>query len=458
MKNTSIHLSGNQIQTTQLNENISKEKILVQRVINTKIKSPLTSEQASFIITKRIREFISNKSYNHMFSEGEFWKKNLDKNQGFTRMKNISADNIRKLTKNLGNLDEKEKSFLDQLLKMKFTATHATDANIINKNKTLSLFSRIKLEERNIHFARDNHSTQGDISELANDDFVFFSIEPGNGGFKHNSRFGKTIYAVDFDTPSFLQSSWVSLQEQYISYGQNSRKHIRDISEEAHKILSFNEIDIQSNMFIAKDFKRGLALSLIEKFRLLPSIDREKLLNTISVDRMNDIINGIYRPEVKVPKHFFINHENGNIKVSCGNGEVLSISDFDNYQIMSSAVYYNYKALRFASNDLKANISIIKRALMNNEQAIYFVHEQLENDHSLAKEIINFHPLIVKHFPTTLIDNESIMQHAIQKDAKLLEFASDRLRDNDELVSKAVSIDPHVLMFASERLQNTMNK
>ncbi|HHJ3242452.1 TPA: DUF4116 domain-containing protein [Vibrio parahaemolyticus] len=343
-------------------------------------------------------------------------------------MKRLSSENISKLTKELGRLEEKEISFLDKILRMKFSATHATDANIINNKNTLSLFSRMKLEQRNMEFSRENHPTSGDIGELANNDFVFFSIEPGKGGFKDNSRFGKTIYVVDFDNPAFSQVSWVSLQEQYLSFGNNTKKHIRNISDDAHEILSFSDIDIKSNMLLAKDFKKGVALSLIKKFRQLPINDRENLLNTQSLEQFNSIINGVYRPELKVPRHFFVNNGEENIKVSCGGGMALSITVLDNHDVISHAVCGNYRVLKYASEKLKSNISIIKRALMNNPKAIFFIHEQLEKDHSLAKEVINYYPGSLRYFPTTLTDNEDIVSTAVSKDPKVLNFASKRLQ------------------------------
>ncbi|HHI5006295.1 TPA: hypothetical protein ACP5TP_004789, partial [Vibrio parahaemolyticus] len=241
--------------------------------------------------------------------------------------------------------------FFKKILDQKFAITHATDANVINSNKTMTLFSRKKLEERNINF-RGGLSTSRDVDEFKNDDFVFFSIEPGEGGFKNKSRFGKTVYAVDFDNPSLSQVAWVSLQEQLISNCEDTRKHIGNISEEAHKKLSFSKVGIRSNMFLAKDFRKGLALSLIKKFRELPNKDKENLLSVEYTSNLNDIINGIYRPEVKVPRHFFLNHGERNIKISCGDGISLSISDRDNDEVVADAVFFNYNALSFASDRL----------------------------------------------------------------------------------------------------------
>ncbi|EJC1212110.1 hypothetical protein MX350_004639, partial [Vibrio parahaemolyticus] len=64
-------------------------------------------------------------------------------------------------------------SLLRNKADQKFAITHATDANVINSNKTMTLFSRKKLEERNINF-RSGLSTSRDVDELKNDDFVFF--------------------------------------------------------------------------------------------------------------------------------------------------------------------------------------------------------------------------------------------------------------------------------------------
>ncbi|ELA9555387.1 VPA1331 family putative T3SS effector [Vibrio parahaemolyticus] len=143
-----------------------------EKVINAKKTRLLSEEQASFIITKTFRENIAQKSYSRMFSEGNYWKRKMDEPNGFASMKKLSADNISKLVKSLGSLDDNEIRFFEKILSLKFAITHATDANVINNN-TLTLFSRKKLDERNISY-RSGLSTARDIEEFKNDDFVFF--------------------------------------------------------------------------------------------------------------------------------------------------------------------------------------------------------------------------------------------------------------------------------------------
>ncbi|EIW7863755.1 DUF4116 domain-containing protein [Vibrio parahaemolyticus] len=139
-------------------------------------------------------------------------------------------------------------------------------------------------------------------------------------------------------------------------------------------------------MFLAKDFRKGLALSFIKKFRELPNKDRESLLYIEYTCNLNDIINGIYRQEVKVPRHFFLNHGERNIKISRSDGISLYISDRDNDEVVTDAVFFNCKALSFASDRFKSDISIVNIALNNSPAAASCIHEQLKKISLLLKK------------------------------------------------------------------------
>ncbi|EHJ4094685.1 hypothetical protein [Escherichia fergusonii] len=78
------------------------------------------------------------------------------------------------------------------------------------------------------------------------------------------------------------------------------------MSEEAYNYLSERNIENKETMFIGKDIKTGLVMSLIKPFRNIPDDDKEKLLSINTVDGMNKLTNGIFRPEIKVPRHFFL--------------------------------------------------------------------------------------------------------------------------------------------------------
>nr|WP_228090319.1 DUF4116 domain-containing protein [Vibrio parahaemolyticus] len=92
------------------------------------------------------------------------------------------------------------------------------------------------------------------------------------------------------------------------------------------------------------------------------------------------------------------------------------------------AVHWNYKALYFASDRLKKDLSIIKRALSSSPDAVNFIHDQLTSDIEYAKEVIRICPMSLKYFPESLIDNEEIINHAVKQDKSVLQFASERLQ------------------------------
>lgn len=445
-------------------EKASLQKCIpAKRVVNSNEAAPakktrlLNEEQASNIITKNFRKMISDKSYSHMFSEGEIWKKDINNPEGFVTMQKISSKNISMLSKELAPLSEKEIIFFDRISKLEFTATHATNGDVINEKNTLTLLSRKKLEERKTNLPWGSHGTSSDMEKFGNDDFVFFAIEPGTGGFKKNSAFGRTMYTINFNNPVFTQVSWVSLQEQLFSETGNTKKHIKNISKEAHDILSHQEIPVKENMFLVKDFKTALALSLIKKFRELPKEDQDILLSANDDYTFNSIINGIYRPELKVPRHIFINNGGYNInKIQIklgGVGEYLPASELDNYDVVYSQISTDCRILYYASERLKNDFSIIRHALSKSRDAIYYIYEQLEKNLPLAKQIITYYPDSIKLFPKSLTDNEEIIRHAIQQDATALQYASERLRDDDKIVFEAISKKTEVLQYASERIQ-----
>ncbi|HHR6023368.1 TPA: hypothetical protein ACS73A_003625, partial [Providencia alcalifaciens] len=128
----------------------------------------MDENRAACLITKCLRQVIANKSYNHMFQNGVMWSERAEGQTelGFRAMQKLSSENIRQLFCELAPLVQEEIGFLDNLLQMPFTATHASDANIVNEKGILSLFSRKKLEERGIEFDK-THSEKTDINRLS---------------------------------------------------------------------------------------------------------------------------------------------------------------------------------------------------------------------------------------------------------------------------------------------------
>ncbi|ENM5776454.1 DUF4116 domain-containing protein, partial [Vibrio mimicus] len=94
----------------------------------------------------------------------------------------------------------------------------------------------------------------------------------------------------------------------------------------------------------------------------------------------------------------------------------MSISDRDNDEVVTDAVFFNCKALSFASDRFKSDISIVNIALNNSPAAASCIHEQLKKDISFAKEVISTCPSALKYFPDSLMDNDEIVNHAIAQD------------------------------------------
>lgn len=57
-------------------------------------------------------------------------------------------------------------------------------------------------------------------------------------------------------------------------------------------------------MFFGKEMRTGLGLYLLKRIRNIPHSDRQKILSMKSEHELNRVINGILRPEIKVPKYF----------------------------------------------------------------------------------------------------------------------------------------------------------
>lgn len=457
-----------QIKNTQNNvmsvysENVIKSEMeiknKIQMVTNENIL-PLINENlflekqnlASNIITRAIRNYVADKAYSHMFSTGRAWKEMSISLTGIKAMRQISTNNIRKLYQELTPLNDKEAIFFERMLKMKFTATHASNAIITNKNNIMELFSRRKLVQRDINFEK-NHTEVDDIKEIANDDFVFFSLEPGEGGKKSRSRFGKYIYNVDFESPVFALIAWGSLQDQILNTTGDVRRHIKGLSEETYRYLSEQNIENKETMFIGKDMKTGLAMWLIKLFRKISDEDRYKLLSMNTVNDMNKLINGIFRPEIKVPRHYF--SKSVDVYFTDVKGLKLTSSDFDNKYKMLSVIKECADAFFFASPTLKEDGEIIIEAVKNNIKILECVPEKVKNERAFALKLVSINGLAIYYLPDKFKDDFEMVQQAVKNNSKALQFSSERLRNDRSIVLLAMQHDEQSLKYASERYRD----
>lgn len=265
--------------------------------------SPEQQAQAAAMLVRLFRNKIAKISYAHL-STGKKWKEDRA-DPTMSGIRALSRANKQKLYTSLAfpALTHEEKEFLHKFLAVSFFATHATRVNS-PLGSTLELFSRQKLITRNKSFNTSN-SPPEDIALLGNDDFVFFSLEVGAAPKKTDSRFGDVCYRVNFRHSIFVDYSWLSLVEMRFAQTPEVCRHLM-LPPEDLKILSRRKLFPSTNIvFFGKDMIIGIALSILKDARLLSKDGQRRILSMLSEDDLNKIVNGFYRPEIKVPRHFF---------------------------------------------------------------------------------------------------------------------------------------------------------
>ncbi|ROM93791.1 hypothetical protein [Pseudomonas brassicacearum] len=275
---------------------------------------PMTQDQAARIITSAIRRYIAEKSYARMIKKGAIWNKDdprssdwqaeLSMKKKLAAIRSISQKNIHNLISNLEMLTPPELTLVTNIKHAKFFATHTTNTPRTNKGGGISLYSRQKLLDRGVIFNTKNSPVE-DIALLGNDDFVFFSLEVGETPKKGGSAFGDLTYRFNLHETIFMEVGWLSLVEMRFARTPDLSRHIHDLSAEDYTLLKKRELSPLSTVFFGQDMINGIALSLILDLRKLSPTGQTRLLAMAGESSLNSLINGIYRPELKVPRHYF---------------------------------------------------------------------------------------------------------------------------------------------------------
>ncbi|HCC0888482.1 TPA: DUF4116 domain-containing protein [Salmonella enterica] len=459
-------------------------------------------DHAAKKITKFIRKNISHDAYNYMFTSSPAWCE-LTKNypeKGLALIRRLSQENISNLRQALSPLDNEEKAFLETILTIKLRATHVSNANLINKNNILGIYSRRLLIEKEIPFPKSHSDDDSHI--LANEDFVFFSLEPGEEPKKASSRFGFKLHSFDLNQPVFEQVSSINLYDQINEQRPDPKKHIDGLSEEATETLRKKESSVYNFMFFGKDLRAGLGLYLLKRIRAIPQRDRQKILAMKGEHELNRVINGILRPEIKVPKYFFSKEytsvlfdDNGGFvdprktndknymleKINASYNALIHCSDDlkNDVEIALAAVSQEGVALKYVSDELKKNRDIVLAAVKTTGSALEFSDEEfkgdkevvltaaryscdaldfasqaLKNDRGFLFAAVQQSSTALMFFPDKFTDDEELVKIAVKKNGQMLHFASDRLKDDKDLVQAAVQNDYKALLYCSARLRD----
>ncbi|MBT2374283.1 hypothetical protein [Pseudomonas fluorescens] len=311
ISSTSLDSIGERAAEVTENNGITRKVVLgeandlygVSRNDSFSSNSAVEKDVASRQVVKALRGFVSGKSHTKMIHNGTLWK-DVPAQAEKNHIDSLSKSNLQSLRKELGSLTTEEKGFLERFFEVPLFATHSTAAPVKREDDSVALFSRQKLIDRNIIFNAEN-SPQEDIKLLGNDDFVFFALEAGVEPKKPSSRFGGTTFRFDFDEPVFKDAAWLSLVEMRFAKTPNLDRHIEGLSAEEYSVLSKRTLQPFETVFSGGDMKAGIGLSIIRDLRKLPPESGRRLLESAGENQINKLVNGMYRPEIKVARHFF---------------------------------------------------------------------------------------------------------------------------------------------------------
>ncbi|PHM60974.1 hypothetical protein [Xenorhabdus ishibashii] len=251
-----------------------------------------------------VRSRWNTSAINRMMENGSRWRLFFPQNLHAGMQHNI--ENLRHQIQ-MQPLSDKEQQFADVFMKKDFFIVHASDVNLINNNeRNLLIYSRHRLQEKGIKFPT-HHSSVQDILGLGNDDYVFFSLEVGYTLKKPLSIFGANFYRIPYRRENMaLRHSSMTLIDQIKLKAPDSRM-LEKISQQARTYLKTRGFVRENVHFCGIDnCLEGLLYSIILETRNLGRLSMEKDVNLIlsarTDDEMNRVINGLFRPEVRVPR------------------------------------------------------------------------------------------------------------------------------------------------------------
>ncbi|MFV3287035.1 RHS repeat-associated core domain-containing protein [Pseudomonas sp. NY15356] len=193
-----------------------------------------------------------------------------------------------------------ELGFIEAFAAQTFYAVHATDAELDGADG-LHIYSRRYLQDQRIPF-NESHSDALDVEGLANDDYVFFSLEIGSEPSKSVSRFGKTFYRIPLEHDAFTYASISIVDQIELEYPV---PRIPWISESSRVELRLRSLPQRTETFYHGRFMSIMSLGrqIALATRWMTSLkNKVAILNERVPEKLNVIMNQLFRPEVRVPR------------------------------------------------------------------------------------------------------------------------------------------------------------
>ncbi|ELI8702862.1 hypothetical protein RSL75_004520 [Salmonella enterica] len=256
----------------------------------------MNEDKASKLISNYFKEVINKKTSDKMTSTGKIWKDKFE----FKEIPNLSKEATSNIHSSLtinGEKSKQEKDFIKFFIFREFYAVHFSDMQLIDNNGCLRIYSAKNLKEKKgVSYKK---TSIRDIKYLGNSDYVFLSLEVGYTPKKVTSRFASNRYSVLFTTSKFFHCDIVLLDQFDLSPPVCKLP----ISQRGNMYLSRRESYNRCNIYYrgAHHFILCLAELIVKETRMLSAEDKEIILNTRDDHGINNIINNMFRPEIRVP-------------------------------------------------------------------------------------------------------------------------------------------------------------
>jgi hypothetical protein len=131
-----------------------------------------------------------------------------------------------------------------------------------------------------------------------------------------------------------------------------------------------------------------------------------------------------------------------------------------NKEIILNAIKLDYKNIRFASENLKNDISFAKEILIKEPDCLEFFSNKIKDNKEIIDLVLSkfFHGKIFKYIGEKFKDDKDVVLKEMTHHGDMFEFVSDRLKADEEvLISSLKSSNGNSIIFASPTLKSNMD-
>lgn len=298
----------------------------------------IKKRHASNIIKNFLRKIIAAQSYGHMFANGKNFKKldihytpvskknKQEKNntkspfsfRTLDHLENISQDYLNEIKNKTNKLSVEEKELVSRISNIEWHFRHQSNAHF--PGPSLTLYSHKRLNDGAI--AAGCNTTEFDLENLSNNDFVFFAVEFSNLkeelplNRRHNGHdLGANAFILDEKNPS-IKSGYLTLTDHHDNFLQSVICH-REHQEHKDWVKEFPETVSIFNRFVhgdkgisdvpiysAKHMKEAIALHLINflRYSLNAKFKAFVLNSSITAKQLDRVLNFVFQAEFHVPR------------------------------------------------------------------------------------------------------------------------------------------------------------